>query len=64
MSKHFLVRAQYRGFVYKIPDFEMTSLKVDKIHSCRRVLPPAWYLHFNTARLPSLFLSRRLHQPP
>jgi hypothetical protein len=22
--------AQYRGFVYKIPDFEMTSLKVDK----------------------------------
>ena len=30
MSKHFLLRAQYRGFVYKIPDFEMTSLKVDK----------------------------------
>ena len=30
MSKHFLVRAQYRGFVYKTPDFEMTSLKVDK----------------------------------
>jgi opacity protein-like surface antigen len=30
ISKHFLVRAQYRGFVYKIPDFEMTSLKVDK----------------------------------
>jgi len=30
MSKHFLVRAQYRGFVYKVPDFEMTSLKVDK----------------------------------
>jgi len=30
ISKHFLVRAQYRGFIYKIPDFEMTSLKVDK----------------------------------
>ena len=30
MSKHFLLRAQYRGFVYKTPDFEMTSLKVDK----------------------------------
>jgi opacity protein-like surface antigen len=30
VSKHFLVRAQYRGFVYKTPDFEMTSLKVDK----------------------------------
>jgi opacity protein-like surface antigen len=30
ISKHFLVRAQYRGFVYEIPDFEMTSLKVDK----------------------------------
>ena len=30
ISKHFLVRAQYRGFVYKIPDFEMTRLKVDK----------------------------------
>ncbi|MGC2185785.1 MAG: outer membrane beta-barrel protein [Terriglobales bacterium] len=30
MSKHLLVRAEYRGFVCKIPDFEMTSLKVDK----------------------------------
>src|SRR5579864_3640134 len=30
ISKHFLVRAQYRGFIYKIPDFAMTSLKVDK----------------------------------
>jgi len=30
MSKHFLVRAQYRGFVYKTPDFETTSLKMDK----------------------------------
>ena len=30
MSKHFLLRAQYRGFVYKIPDFEMARLKVDK----------------------------------
>jgi opacity protein-like surface antigen len=29
MSKHFLVRAQYRGFVYKTPDFEQTSLKID-----------------------------------
>jgi opacity protein-like surface antigen len=29
-SKHFLVCAQYRGFIYRIPDFEMTSLKVDK----------------------------------
>ncbi len=30
MSKHFLLRAQYRGFVYKTPDFEVTSLKIDK----------------------------------
>jgi opacity protein-like surface antigen len=30
LSKHFLVRAQYRGFVYKSPDFEVASLKVDK----------------------------------
>ena len=30
MSKHFLLRAQYRGFVYKTPDFEMASLKVGK----------------------------------
>ena len=30
MSKHFIVRAQYRGFVYKTPDFEQTRLKVDK----------------------------------
>jgi opacity protein-like surface antigen len=30
LAKHFLVRAQYRGFVYKTPDFELTSLKVDK----------------------------------
>jgi opacity protein-like surface antigen len=30
MSKHFLLRAQYRGFVYKIPDFETASLKIDK----------------------------------
>jgi len=30
MSKHFLLRAQYRGFIYKTPDFEMASLKVDK----------------------------------
>ena len=30
MSKHLLLRAQYRGFVHKTPDFEMTSLKVDK----------------------------------
>jgi opacity protein-like surface antigen len=30
MAKHVAFRAQYRGFVYKIPDFEMTSLKVDK----------------------------------
>ena len=30
MAKHIALRAEYRGFVYKIPDFEMTSLKVDK----------------------------------
>jgi len=30
LSKHFLVRAQYRGFVYKAPDFEQASLKLDK----------------------------------
>lgn len=30
MSKHFFLRAQYRGFVYKVPDFEMASFKIDK----------------------------------
>jgi outer membrane immunogenic protein len=30
VAKHIAFRAQYRGFVYKTPDFEMTSLKVDK----------------------------------
>jgi opacity protein-like surface antigen len=30
MAKHIALRAQYRGFVYKTPDFETTSLKVDK----------------------------------
>jgi hypothetical protein len=30
MAKHVAFRAEYRGFIYKIPDFEMTSLKVDK----------------------------------
>ena len=30
VSRHFMVRAEYRGFVYKTPDFEQTSLKVDK----------------------------------
>jgi outer membrane immunogenic protein len=30
MAKHLALRAQYRGFVCKTPDFEMTSLRVDK----------------------------------
>ena len=30
MARRIALRAQYRGFVYKTPDFEMTSLKVDK----------------------------------
>src|SRR5271169_4946405 len=30
MAKHIALRAQYRGFVYKTPDFEMSSLKIDK----------------------------------
>ncbi len=30
VSRRFLVRAEYRGFVYKTPDFEQTSLKADK----------------------------------
>lgn len=30
VARHIAFRAQYRGFVYKTPDFEMTSLKVDK----------------------------------
>ena len=30
LARHMAFRAQYRGFVYKIPDFEVTSLKVDK----------------------------------
>lgn len=30
LAKHIDLRAQYRGFVYKAPDFEMTSFKLDK----------------------------------
>ncbi len=30
MFKHVALRAQYRGFIYKIPDFETATLKVDK----------------------------------
>jgi opacity protein-like surface antigen len=30
VSQHFFLRAQYRGFVYKIPDFELASLKLNK----------------------------------
>src|SRR5271166_4950316 len=29
LARHVDLRAQYRGFVYKAPDFEMTSFKVD-----------------------------------
>jgi len=30
VSRHFLLRAQYRGFVYRIPNFDQASLRVDK----------------------------------
>jgi opacity protein-like surface antigen len=30
MFKHVALRAQYRGFIYKIPDFETATLKVNK----------------------------------
>ena len=30
VMKHVAVRAQYRGFVYKTPDFGLTELKTDK----------------------------------
>lgn len=30
MSKRFFLRAQYRGFIYKIPDFATASLNVNK----------------------------------
>lgn len=30
VSRHFLVRAQYRGFIYRTPDFEQSSLRLDK----------------------------------
>ncbi len=30
VMRHVALRAQYRGFVYKIPDFNTTNLKVDK----------------------------------
>jgi outer membrane immunogenic protein len=29
ISKHFSARAEYRGYVYKAPDFSLTSLKTD-----------------------------------
>jgi len=29
VSKHFSARAEYRGYVYKAPDFNLTSLKTD-----------------------------------
>jgi hypothetical protein len=30
MFRRVALRAQYRGFIYKIPDFETATLKVDK----------------------------------
>ena len=30
VAKHIDFRSQYRGFVYKAPDFEMTGFKIDK----------------------------------
>ena len=30
LTKHFAARAQYRGFVYKTPDFSVASLRTDK----------------------------------
>lgn len=30
MAKHFLLRAEYRGFVYKVPDFDLASLRADR----------------------------------
>ena len=30
MFKHVALRTQYRGFVYKIPDFDTSKLKTDK----------------------------------
>lgn len=30
VMKHVAVRAQYRGFVYKVPDFGVGQLKTDK----------------------------------
>ena len=30
VMKHVAVRAQYRGFVYKVPDFDVSLLKMDK----------------------------------
>jgi hypothetical protein len=29
--KHVALRAQYRGFVYKVPDFDQGALHVDKV---------------------------------
>ncbi len=29
-TKHLAARAQYRGFVYRAPDFELSSIKTDK----------------------------------
>lgn len=30
LTKHIAVRGQYRGFVYKVPDFEVSNLQNDK----------------------------------
>jgi opacity protein-like surface antigen len=30
LTKRFAARAQYRGFVYRVPDFELSSIKTDK----------------------------------
>lgn len=30
VMRHVALRAQYRGFVYKVPDFEISQLKLDK----------------------------------
>jgi hypothetical protein len=30
ITKHVALRAEYRGFVYKAPDFDRSDLKTDK----------------------------------
>jgi hypothetical protein len=59
-TSHFGVRAEYRGFVYKAPDFKLDSLNLDKV---THLAQPSAGIYFGSnppaARPPHIGAERR-----